>query len=88
MDSFTFPTLFTFPTSQFPTLVLNVVRIMNSSFPNFLPEQVHSKGEWEVAVSEISYPSLHQNVTEGKFTFVYSRKVSEEKKILYQCMLN
>ena len=80
MDSFTFPTLFTFPTSQFPTLVLNVVRIMNSSFPNFLPEQVHSKGKWELAVSEISYPSLYQNVTEGKFTFVDSRKVSEEKR--------
>ena len=29
-----------------------------SSFTNFLPEQIHSKGEWEVAISEISYPSL------------------------------
>ena len=40
------------------------------SFANFLPEQIHLKGEWEVAISEISYPFLYQNVTEGKFTFV------------------
>ena len=36
-----------------------------SSFTVFLPEQIHLKGEWEVAISEISYPSLYQNVTEG-----------------------
>ena len=53
---------------------------MNSSFPNFLPEQVHSKGEWAVAVSKISYPSLYQYVTEGKFTFVDGRENSEEKR--------
>ena len=35
---------------------------------------------WEIAVSEISYPFLYQNVTEGKFTFVDSREVSEEKR--------
>ena len=40
-----------------------------SSFTKFLPEQIHLKGEWEVAISEISYPSLYQNVTEGKFFF-------------------
>ena len=51
-----------------------------SSFTNFLPEQIHLKGEWEVAISEISYPSLYQNVTEGKFTFVDGRESSEEKR--------
>ena len=51
-----------------------------SSFTNFLPEQEQLKGEWEVAISEISYPSLYQNVTEGKFTFVDGRESSEEKR--------
>ena len=51
-----------------------------SSFTNFLPEQIHLKGEWEVAISEISYPSLYQNVTEGKFTFVDGRESPEEKR--------
>ena len=51
-----------------------------SSFLNFLPEQRHLKGEWEVAISEISYPSLYQNVTEGKLTIVDGRESSEEKR--------
>ena len=51
-----------------------------SSFTNFLPEQIHLKGEWEVAISEISYPSLYQNVTEGKFIFVDGRESPEEKR--------
>ena len=51
-----------------------------SSFTNFLPEQIHLKGEWEVAISVISYPSLYQNVTEGKFTFVDGRESPEEKR--------
>ena len=37
-----------------------------SSFTNILSEQVHLKGEWEVAISELSNRSLYQNVTEGK----------------------
>ena len=36
-----------------------------SSFTNFLPEQTHLKGEWEVAISEFSYLSWYQNVSEG-----------------------
>ena len=40
-----------------------------SSFTNFLPEQVTLEGQWEVAISEISYPSMYQNATEGKFKF-------------------
>ena len=38
------------------------------------------KGEWEVAFSEKPYPSLYQNVTEGKFTIVDGRESSEEKR--------
>ena len=40
-----------------------------SSFTNFLPEQLNLEGQWEVAISEISYPSMYQNITEGKFKF-------------------
>ena len=38
------------------------------------------KGEWEGAISEKSYPSLYQNVTEGNTTFVDGRESSEEKR--------
>ena len=40
-----------------------------SCFTNFSPEQLNVDGQWEVAISEISYPSRYQNVTEGKFMF-------------------
>ena len=40
-----------------------------SSFTNFLPEQVNLEGQWEVANSELSYPSMYQNITEGCFKF-------------------
>ena len=40
-----------------------------SSFTNVLPEQVNLEGQWEVAISEICYPSMYQNRTEGKFKF-------------------
>ena len=36
-----------------------------SSFTNFLPEQLNLDGQWEVAISELSYPTMYQNVTEG-----------------------
>ena len=35
-----------------------------SSFTNFLPEQLNLEGQWEVAISEITYPSMYQKVTE------------------------
>ena len=40
-----------------------------SSFTNFSTEQVILEGQWEVAVSEKSYPSMYQNKTEEKFKF-------------------
>ena len=54
-----------------------------SSFTNFLSEQIHLKGEWEVAISALSYPSLCQNVTEGKFTFADGRETLRRKERLY-----
>ena len=47
-----------------------------SSSTNFLPEQVNLEGQWEVAISEISYPSMYQNKTEGKFKF-FDEKLSK-----------
>ena len=41
-----------------------------SSFSNFLTEQVNLEGEWEVAITELSYPSLYQNIKYGKFFYL------------------
>ena len=46
-----------------------------SSFTNFLPEHANLEGQWEVAISEKSYPSMYQNITEGKFKF-FDEKLS------------
>ena len=40
-----------------------------SSFTIFLPEELNLDGKCEVAISEISYPSRYQIVTEGKLIF-------------------
>ena len=40
-----------------------------SSCTIFLPEQVNLEGQWKVAISETSYPSMYQNKTERKFKF-------------------
>ena len=53
-----------------------------SSFTNFLPEQLNLDGQWEVAISEISYPSMYQNVTNGKFTF-FDKKLSKSSEFYY-----
>ena len=52
-----------------------------SSFTNFSPEQLNLEGQWEVAISEISYPSLYQNVTEGKFK-LFDKKTYKVVKFL------
>ena len=48
----------------------------HSSFTNFLPEQLNLEGQWEVAISETSYPSMYQIITEGKFKF-FDEKLSK-----------
>ena len=53
-----------------------------SSFTNFLPEQLNLEGQGEVAISEISYPSMYQNVTEGKFMF-FDKKFSKSSEFYY-----
>ena len=47
-----------------------------SSFKNFFAEQLNLEGQWEVAISEISYPSMYRNITEGKFKF-FDEKLSK-----------
>lgn len=44
-----------------------------SAFSNFLAESIELRGQWEVALAEISYPCLYNNITEGTFTYVYKR---------------
>ena len=41
-----------------------------NSLTNFLPEQINLEGEWEVAITEQSYPSLYPNITEVKFFYL------------------
>ena len=53
-----------------------------SSFTNFLPKQLNLDGQWEVAISEISYPSMYQNVTEKKFMF-FDKKLSKSSEFFY-----
>ena len=53
-----------------------------SSFTNFSPEQLNLEGQWEVKISEISYPSMYQNVTEGKFLF-FDKKLSKSSEFYY-----
>ena len=73
MDSFTIELVSNVSFNCYPNNSL-------SSFTNFLPEQIHLKGEREVAISEISYPSLSQNFTDRKFTFIDGRESPEEKQ--------
>ena len=38
-----------------------------ASFTNVLPDQINLKGEWEVALTDICFPSKFFNITEGSF---------------------
>ena len=51
MDSLTIELVSNASSNLFPNNTL-------SSFTSFLPEQVILDGQWEVAISEISYPSM------------------------------
>ena len=63
MDSFTKELVSNASGELFPNNTL-------SSFVDFLPEQVNLERQWDVAISEISYPSMYRNITEGKFKFL------------------
>ena len=73
MDSFTKELVSNASGELFPDTTL-------SSFTNFLPEQLKLEGQWELAISEVSYPSMYQNITEGKFKF-FDEKLSKSTSI-------
>ena len=75
MDSFTIELVSDASSQLFPDNTL-------SSFTIFLPEQVNLDGQWEVAISEIFYPTMYQKVTEGKFMF-YDEKLSKTTEAYY-----
>ena len=75
MDSFTIELIYNASSQLFPNNTL-------SSLTNFVPEQVKLDGQWDIAISEISHPSMYQNVTEGKFMF-YNEKLSETTEAYY-----
>ena len=62
MDSFTIELVSEASGELFPDNTLG-------SFTNFLPEQVNLEVQWEVAISELSYPSMYQKIPEGYFMF-------------------
>ena len=49
-----------------------------SFFTNFLLEQLNLEGQGKVAISEKSYPSMYQKITEGKFK-LFDEKLSKSK---------
>ena len=75
MESFTIELVSNASAQLFPDNTL-------SFFTNFLPEQLNLDGQWEVAISEISYPSMYQNVTEGKFVF-FGKKLPNLSEVYY-----
>ena len=75
MESFTIELVSNASAQLFPDKTL-------SSFTNFSPEQLNLEGQWEVAISEISYPSLYQNITEGKF-MIFDKKLSKSSEFYY-----
>ena len=71
MDSFTIELVSNASFNCFPDNTL-------SSFSNFLPEQINLDGQWEVAISDLSYPSMYQNITLGKFFYTEFSKEAKE----------
>ena len=75
MDSFTIELVTNASSELFPDETL-------TSFTNFLPEQVILEGQWDVAVSEILYPSRYKKVTDGEFLF-HDNESSKTKDYYY-----
>ena len=69
MDSFTIEWVSNASGELFP---VNTLRC----FTNFFSEQINLEVQWEVAISEKSYPLMYQNKTEGFFKF-FDKKLSK-----------
>ena len=76
MESFTIELVSNASAQLFPDNIL-------SSFTKILPEQLKRDCQWEVAISEISYPSMYQNVTEGKM-YVFWQKTFKVTRNFYR----
>ena len=72
MDNFIVELVSNASSSVYPDNIL-------ASFINFLPEQLYLDGDWEVALLEITYPALYNNITEGKFWYVPQRNTSKKR---------
>ena len=75
MESFTIELVSKASAQLFPDNTLN-------SFTNFLPEQLNLQGQWEVAISELSYPSMSQKATMEKFRF-FDKKLLKSSEFYY-----
>ena len=75
MKSFTIESVSNASAQLFPNITPN-------SFTNNLPGQLNPECHWEVAVSKISYPSVYQNHSEGKFRF-FDKKLSKSSSFHY-----
>ena len=53
-----------------------------SSYKLFTRATESGRCQWEVAVSEISYPSMYQKITERKFMF-FDKKLSKSSEFYY-----
>ena len=53
-----------------------------STFTNFIPKPLNLQGQWEVAISKLTYPSMYQNVAEGKVLF-FDKKLSKSSEFYY-----
>ena len=72
MESFTIELVSNASAQLFPENTL-------SCFTKFLPEQLNLEGQWEVAISEIYYQSVYQNVTDRKVMF-FHKKLSKSSE--------
>ena len=59
-----------------------------SSLTNVLPEILNLEGQWEVVISEVSCPSMYQNVTEGKLMFLEKKLPSRQKFTIWSPFFN
>ena len=75
MESFTIELVSNASGQLFPDITL-------SSFTKFLTEQLNLNGQCDFAISEISYPSMYQYVTEGKF-MLFHKKLSKSSEFFY-----
>ena len=75
MESFTIELLSNAYAQLIPGITLG-------SFTNLLPEHLNLEDHWQVAISEITYSSKYQNVTERKFMFS-EKKFSKSSEIFY-----